>query len=229
MKKEQIVKFYQMYRLYIFPSIVAVSSIFLIIFAIYPQTVKVMTNQKSQGELDEKVKFLESKVSALESYAAEDLSQKVTAALNAYPPEKDYAAILGLLQQLAAGSGFTINSVSLGNTLSESGAEGFSVKIDLSGSKSFLNTLFANLENSPRILRISSIDASAGKTSGIISVSLNLDVPYSAIPQNAGTTDAPLPELSQKENEILEQLAKISVQLPKSVSSSTRGKSNPFE
>lgn len=229
MKKEQILKFYQTYRLYIFPAIVAVSSIFLIIFAIYPQTVKVMTNQKSQGALDTKVKFLESKVSALESYDADDLSQKVTAALSAYPPEKDYATILGLLQQLAAGSGFTINSVSLGNTLSGSGAEGFSVKIDLSGSKNFLNTLFTNLENSPRILRITSIEASVSKTSGMIDVSLNLDVPFSSTPQNAGTADTPLPELSQKENEILEQLAKISAQLPKSVSSSTRGKANPFE
>lgn len=229
MKKEQILKFYQMYRLYIFPAIVAVSSIFLIIFAIYPQTLKVLTNQKSQGELNEKVKFLDGKVSALESYDAEDLSQKVSAALNAYPPEKDFATILGLLQQLAAGSGFTINSVSLGNTVSALGAEGFSVKIDLSGSKSFLNTLFTNLENSPRILRITSIDASASKTSGNVDVSLNLDVPYSATPQNAGTADTPLPQLSQKENEVLEQLGRISAQLPKSAPSSSRGKANPFE
>ena len=46
MKKEDLIKFYTAYRAYIFPAGVALASIFLILFVIYPQTVKLFNNQK---------------------------------------------------------------------------------------------------------------------------------------------------------------------------------------
>ena len=114
MKKEEIIQIYQKYRLYIFPAIVALSSLTLIIFVIYPQTVKLFTNQKAGEEFFNKSEILASKVQALESYDKQDLSRKLNAALSSYPSDKDFVSAMGLLQNIATGAGFSTVSMSLG-------------------------------------------------------------------------------------------------------------------
>lgn len=230
MKREDLIKFYNAYRLYIFPAVVAFSSIFLIIFAIYPQTIKLIDNQKTAGDIMTKSKFLESKVSALESYDEEDLSRKLTIALNAFPSEKDFGNTLGLLQQLVAVSGFTITSISLGNSTNKIGnSDSFSINLEVKGNKALLQNLLDNLESAPRLLRIGTIDISSNKVYETLSVVLGLQVLYSLPPQTAGEADSPLPELSQKDEEALITLSKISASIPKTNLQTSRGKSNPFE
>lgn len=231
MKKETVAKFYLQYRLYIFPAIVALSSLFLIIFAIYPQTAKLIENQKAAGDLINKSKFLTTKVAALESYNEEDLSSKVGVALNAFPVYKDYERILGLLQGLATESGFTISSIALGNTAGQAGnSNSFGIKLEIKGPKALFQNLLTNLENSPRIMRISNIDITATQASGAVDASLVLEVLYSPMPQNFGSIDSPLPELTQKEEELLASFAERSlVASPSAAQPSQRGKTNPFE
>ncbi len=231
MKKETINKFYLRYRLYIFPAIVALSSLFLIIFAIYPQTAKLIENQKVAGDLTNKSKFLETKVVALESYNGEDLSQKVGMALDAFPADKDYGNILGLLQGLAAQSGFTISSIALGNTSGKLGnASNFEIKLEIKGPRNLFQIFLMNLENSPRIMRVSSIDISSAQASEALDAAVVIEVLYSPSPQSFGTVDSPLPTLSQKDEEILVALSRTTLTASFSaVQPSQRGKANPFE
>lgn len=233
MKKETIAKFYLNYRLYIFPIMVALSSLFLIVFAIYPQTAKLIGNQKAQGDLINKSQFLETKVLALESYDQEDLSRKVGFALSAYPTDKDFGNVVGLLQQLVGQSGFNITSLALGNVPSKADvSSSYEIKLQITGAKNLLAVLLSNLENSARLMRVNSIDVSSGPNSQIVDVSLGVAVLYSSAPQSFGSVDSPVTKLSQADEELITRLAKVS---PVSVSpqapapSLPRGKANPFE
>lgn len=231
MKKETIYQFYQHYKLYIFPTVVALSSLFLILFALYPQTAKLIENQRVAGDLVNRSKFLSTKVAALESLDAGDLSQKVGIALNTFPAEKDYGNIFGLLQVLAAQSGFTISSISVGNGTGVVGsASSFEIKLEVKGSRNLFKVFITSLENSPRIMKIGSIDIASAQSSETLDASLAVEVLYSLAPQTFGTIDSPLPSLNQKEEELLAVLSRVN--LPASSSAtlpSQRGKANPFE
>lgn len=234
MKKEKLFKFYRSYRLYIFPAIVALSSLFLIVFVIFPQIAKLILNQRDVGELINKSKFLETKVFALESYNSEDLSRKLEIALNAYPGSKDYGAVMGLLQQLVAQSGFTVASIALGSTTKVSSRpESYELKLEIAGVKPNLPILLNNLESSSRLIRVNSIDVASSNNQAALNVSLVVEILFSALPQSLGSTDSPLPDLSQKDEEVLAALAEAA---PSSISqpqatpgTSIRGKTNPFE
>lgn len=235
MKKEALIRLYSEYRLLIFPIVVALSSLFLIIFAIYPQTIKLIENQKLALDFTNKSKFLETKVIALESFDEADLSKKTSIALSAFPSEKDYGNILGLMQQLIAESGFSITSISLGEGGKLNQADSYTVKLQVQGARALFQTLLSNLEKSPRLMKISTIDISANQASQTADVSLAIDVFYSGLSQNFGAVDSPLPQIEQKEEELLANLARAneagssSLAIEPSISSSPKGKSNPFE
>lgn len=240
MNKEELAKFYGMYRLYIFPAAVIVSSLFLIIFAVIPQTLSLINNQKKATALSAKSKFLEDKVLALESYNGSDLSQKTAVALSAFPAEKDFGNILGLLQNLTGRSGFSITAISISDAGSKlDKISSYTVKLQVSGSKVLFQTLLGSLEGSPRLIKVTSIDITSDQTAGSVSASLELAVLYAPAPRDFGTVDFPLPQISQKNEELLTSLAQVG----KTVSaggivagsgssqgiSSPKGKSNPFE
>ncbi len=232
MKKEVFAEFYVKYRLFIFPSIVVFSSLILIIFVIFPQITSLLINQKVQGDLNKKSKFLDIKAQALESYNVEDLSQKVDSALASYPSDKDIGTAVGLIQSLTAQSGFIVTAISLGaSSNSVTDAKSYGIKLDATGPGSLLNVLFTNIENSTRLLRISNIEVTNSSDRQSVTISMGLDALYSPLPNSFGSVDSPLPELSQKEQEVLTKLAgnitpaltSTNVILP------SRGRANPFE
>lgn len=234
---EEFTKFYQTYKLYIFPIIVGLSSLILIIFVIYPQTVKLILNQQAQGELTTKTQFLDTKVQALEGYDANVLGNQVNLALGFYPADKEIVPILGLLQNIASESGFSIVSISLsggGVKTQGSKTQSYVVKLEALGSIQALPHFLSTIEGSPRLMRVSSFDVTSANSSKGASIAIDVDVLYSAPPSDLGSIDSPLPELSQKDQEVISKLASLNKnsflsQQEASVSSGLRGKVNPFE
>lgn len=229
-------KFYQTYKLYIFPAVVSLSSLFLIVFAIIPQTAKLLENQRSVGELSAKSKLLEAKVSALESYDENDLSSKVGFVLSSLPADKDFVNILGLLQNLTGMSGYSVTAISVAATSGKPGkTSNYTVKLEVTGARALFQTLLYNLENSPRLIRVDNIDISSNQASGVLNAALTLQVLYAQLPQNLGTEDSPLPKIDPKDEELLTSLSQFSQAAGRaeatqsSMLSSPRGKSNPFE
>lgn len=240
MRKEVLVKFYQSYKLYIFSAVAAISSLILIIFVIYPQTSKLLSNQRLDKDVSQKSKFLEAKAQALESYDPEDLSLKVRNVLGSYPVDKDLVAAVSLLQNFTAQSGFSIISLSVGGGSGKGASQSYSVKLDILGPKALLPGMIKGIEDSNRLMRVSSIEETAGRDSGSTTVSLAVDILYSSVPGEFGSIDSPLPELSDKDQEILARLASTSTNTsigtaPISGQPTTpselppRGKANPFE
>lgn len=235
MKKENILKFYQSYRSYIFPAIVVLSNLFLIVFVIYPQTAKLISNQKDMGEIIHKSQFLETKVSAMEIYNSDDLSRKLEIAMSAYPGNKDFGVAMGLLQQLVAQSGFKIVAIAQGNNSKASGgADSYELKLEIIGIKPNLPILLNNLENAPRLIRVNSIDVASGNNLQALNVSLVVEILFTALPQSFSFADALPPVLSQQDEDLITRLAGAGGAAVESGSDSgsiptTRGKSNPFE
>lgn len=235
MKQETILKFYARYKIYIFPTIVALSSLFLILVVIYPQASKLIINQGAVSDLASKSNFLETKVQALEGYNQEDLSREVSYALALLPLDKDFGNIVGLMQQVAGQSGFSVTAVSLGNTSNQlKNANSFEVKLEAQGIKNLLPVFLNNLENSKRLIKVSSIDIASGLNPQTVNVSISVEVFYSSLPQNYGTVDSPLPELTSKDRDLINLLAGLSttsiIASPSAaIQFGSRGKSNPFE
>ncbi|MBI4036051.1 type 4a pilus biogenesis protein PilO [Candidatus Daviesbacteria bacterium] len=234
MKKEEIIKFYQTYKLFLFPTIVALSCLFLIVFVIYPQISNLISNQKNADELMAKSKILETKVIALESLNQDDLSAHVRLALESLPPERDYGGTLGLLQQLVSQAGFSLTSISLNTSSNKSGnINSFPVQVEVKGARIMFQTLLNNLEGSSRLIRVSSFDVSSGADSQIVDASLKLDVLYAQVAPASGGADAPLAGFSEKESQVLSKLAESSntfISAPSETGPvSPRGKANPFE
>ncbi len=238
MKKDEIIKLYQAQRLYIFPSLVALASLILIILVIYPQTIKLITNQKVKGEIFNKSQFLEAKAQSLESYDPTDLNRQVNFAVGSYPTDRDFVSALALLQSLTLQSGFSITSMSLENASSKgqnAQSQSYNIKIDILGPSPLLPTLFSKIENSPRLMRVSSVELTSGKDSQGAAVSLTVEVLYSSAAGGLGSNDSPLPQLSQKDEEVIAKLAKLGPPVrsqqttAQSVQLGPRGKANPFE
>lgn len=232
MKKEELLKFYDKFKLLIFPAVIVLSSLILIILVIYPQVTKLLANQKAAGEIAEKSKFLEAKVQTLESYDPADLALKVNSALSSYPVDKDYVNVLRLLQNIIAQSGFSIVSLSLGAVSERSGnVSSYGLKLDVLGPTIKLPTLLSNIESSYRLMRLSNLETSAGKDLQT-SASLNVEVLYASGPVGFGSIDSPLPELSSEEETILARLARvgdITIEEQTTAQLGPRGKSDPFE
>lgn len=234
---DDLAKLYLAYRLYLFPIIVGISALILILFVIYPQTVSLMTNQNISEELFTKLKFLDTKVQALEGYNVDDLTNKVDVALGFYPVEKDIIPVLGLLQSLTAQTGFTINAMSLsgiGGKVQNTKAQSFSIKMELIGPNQSLPFFLSQIESSKRLMRVNSVDVISSGVSGGVGVSVEVDVLYSSPPTDLGSINSPLPELSKKDLEVIAKLTglnNVTVTRQQSADQSfgLRGKANPFE
>lgn len=233
MKKEEIVKFYSNYKIFIYPTVTAIVGLLLLVLVIYPQSMQLLSNQKAQQEISARSDFLEAKAKHLGTYDQADLSNQVNLSLSSFPADKDFASVIGLLQNLTAQAGFNIISLSLGSSGGQNrNVQSYSIKLDLIGPLSFSSTLLKAIENSPRLIKISGIEVSAGKDLNSAAISLNLDVLYSAAMSSYGTVDSPLPELSEQDREVLATLQSSISSLvePQATSgASIRGKVNPFE
>lgn len=226
---KELGKFYQKYRLYIFPVSVAISCLILIIFIIYPQVVKLIQGSRLQQDFSTRSKFLEAKASALENYDEADLQRKVSFVLASLPSEKDFTNMVSLLQRLTAKSSFSILSLSLTTVQSSSKDQSYGVKVEMVGPKTLLSSLLSSIENSPRIMRVSTIDITSGRIADVVSATLTVEVFFAQVLDSFGTVDSPLPKLSDKDEELISRLATTQPIITTPIPSSAKGRSDPFE
>lgn len=230
---QEIIKFYQTNKIYLFPIIVGISSLILIIFIIYPQTVALLANQQVEKVVSNNSELLTNKVNALEQYDNIDLNQKVDSALGFYPTDKEVVPVVGLLQNLASKAGFSTISMSLGGISgkSDNKSQSYTIKLELSGPSQLLQSLLSNIENSQRLMRVNSVELTSGSDPRGAEVTLIVEVLYASPPSDLGGVDSPLPQLSQTDQEIINKLTLIvpSRSTQQISTLGTKGKANPFE
>lgn len=233
MRKKDLSIFYLKYRFYVFPIIVILSCFILIVFIIYPQIINLISNARLEKQLKERQGVLEAKAQVLESINEQDLSIKVNSVLTAYPAEKDFASVVGLLQQLASQSGFSLTTLSLGHSSSAkyAGSQSYNVKLEILGPKSLLTGFIDSIEESPRIMRVGTLELTTTRDTNVVNSILEIEVLFASLPATFGTVDSPLPQLTTKDEELIAKLAASALsQAPtQPVTLGPRGKTNPFE
>lgn len=230
MSKESLAKFYQKYKLLIFPSVVAFSCLILIIFVLIPQIGVFLKNSGVQQELGTRSDFLDSKVVALENLNEPELLSRVSYVLTSLPREKDFAETIALLQKIAGDHGYVIASLTFGAGEGKAGGgQSFGVRMEVVGSEALLGSLLSNIEGSPRLLRVASMEVSSGKEVDIVSVNLALEALFAPMPAALGSIDTPLPEISAGEEQLLSKLSSTVLPQPPPLSPTQIGKTDPFE
>lgn len=235
MKTGDLLAFYLKYKMILFPSVVVLSCLILVIFVIVPQLMSLLAGRQIQGELTSKREFLEVKARDLQVVNEEDLKAKVNTVLAAFPADKDYANVMIGLQNVAGKWGFKIDSFALsGQDVKVKSSQGYLINLEVSGARALLPSLLNDIENMSRVMRIGALQISGGPDPAGANVSLGIIAFYAPAPSSYGSFDSPLPELSQKDEEIITKLTSIApvqqddtgvleeVVIP-------TGKDNPFE
>lgn len=232
MEKQILLDFYKKYRPLIISLSIGVSSLVLIIVVILPQLNSLMNDQKKYNDINNKSQILEVKAKELSTLNEGDLKNKVSVALSSLPTDKDLYSIIGVIQNVINGRGFNLVGLQIGQTLGASSkAQGFSVKVEVVGPKESLGQLLSDIEASPRVMKVSSFDVASQSNSKLTDTNIDISVFYASIPNNLGSIDAQLPKLSDKQEELISNLIKLTPVATTftPVSGSSRGKSNPFE
>lgn len=230
--KKEISQLIIKYKAFLLPFVVGVSSLILIVFVIYPQLTGFFKGQEDLQIAEQKLKKLQVKASDLENLDEDDLKKKLNFALVALPLEKDYATIIGVFQRLTAESGMSLENLQVGGggAGADKKTSGYSIKLELLGTKPGLDQLLGKIGQAPQVMKVSGIEVTSFKTD--VNVALTIDVFYLPAPTSLGALDSDLPKITDEEQKLLARLASIS---PASVPTTTpatllpRGKPDPFQ
>lgn len=234
MDTEQLKKYYQQYRLIIFPVVTAGASLILIALVIFPQLSKFLSNNEAYTSLQKQNEFLEVKADELENVNSGDLKQKLDISLAALPAGRDLTETMALLQSIVAQSGFLLNSLEFGSSAAGKGTTGYTVNLDVTGSKANLSNLLNSIESSYRPMKVNNVDVALSRTDDNVNSTISINVFYAPIPNSVGKIDAPVPKLSATEQELIDKLSQetslaSSVDQSAPVNISPTGKADPFE
>lgn len=234
MEKVGFLKFYHQYKIILFPILVAISSFILIFFVIYPQLSKLISNNNKLSEINQKVSALGVKAEALNQVNQNEIKGNLDLALSALPLDKDYSNAISSVQALASQLGFNVISVDvIASTVNTTGPTypGFSLRAEIVGPADLLNKLLIDIENSFRVMKVSSLEVNPSRSGEVVTALVTVNVFYSPPPKTLGEIATPLPEFSKRDQELISTLARSSegVAGTSGTLGVPRGKSNPFE
>ncbi len=232
MNKEKIAQFYSKYKIFIFPISVAIASLVLIVVVIYPQISTFLKNQSDFEDMSKRLQSLEVKAKDLEVLDVDDLNNGLAIAFASLPSDQDLATITGVIQRLATISGVSLASLQVnpGQVISLNGANGFTVKAEISGSKAAVSRFINNIDQSSRLMKISTIEISHSRVgSDLTTALLSVHVFYSPSPKELGPIDSELPQLTSDDQRVIATLAKAKTTVGFTSPTLPKGKSNPFD
>lgn len=231
MKKHSFLKVYNEYSLYIYPVLVGLISL-LLIGLVFPQVIKLISNNEALRVLSEKAIKLNTKDKALQNLDDNSLGSKVKIMMASLPQDLDFSTIVGIVQGVVSKSSYSLTSVQLGsgNALN-SGVSGYILRIEVFGPKANFAKLLDDLEDSYRVMRVTSVENTFDKGGDVVKSVISLEAYYSLLPKSLGSIEAPLPVLSAQDEDTINKLSRLGVVTPSSETATLapRGKSDPFE
>lgn len=229
--KRQLFELMAKNKALLLPAVVGVSSLIIIALIIYPQLMAFLKGQEDLQAAEHKLNKLKVKAADLENLDENDLKKKLDYALVALPQERDYATIIGVFQRVTAEAGMSLGSLQVGGqgAGADKKGSGYTVKLELLGTKSGLDLLLEKIQQVPQVMKVGAMEIASIESD--VNVSLSVDVFYLAVPTSIGSIDADLPKITGEEESLLARLASIS---PASVPAEPttllpRGKPDPFQ
>lgn len=233
LETDQLAEFYRKYRIIIWPVIVGLSCLLIAGLIIVPQLL-VYFNLRSEAEdLSQRLGILQAKAQELEQLNEADYNENLELALAALPADKQIPQSLSLLQSMITQAGLSLENIKFSDSSNSPNntENSFQLGVTVLGSMDSLKRLLAAVRTAPRIYHLESVNAQSVRTSNAIEADVSLRVFYEPKTTNLGAIDQPVPELSEADLKLLDELA-TKIRLSGSASASfdvPLGKSNPFQ
>lgn len=222
---------YLRYQHLVVPGVVLVVAILISVLVTGPQLFKVLEAFKTIEDKSAEKSFYQQKIATLSGIDTELYRKNLDTALLALPVDKNIPGVTGELLVALSGSGMTLDGITF------SGADGaadktseYTLRMEVSGSEESLESFMERVKLSPRIVKLTTIDVNKARN-GNLTASISFVALYQPLPNNIGTVDQPVPEISEKD---LQTLADIKIkadaqpQIITGEAVKVEGKSNPF-
>lgn len=206
------------------------------ILVVYPTLSGLLSSNQKLNDLHNKSQVLTAKAAELASLNQTELNNNLRVSTSALPTDQDYASAFGTIQSLSAMSAYSITSVQIVPNLPAgfpSKIPGFTLKVEMLGSRATLNTFLSALESSPRVMKVAGFEVNPAKTGNTINVVVNIAVFYSPSPRSLGSADVPLPSITSEDKAVIANLAKANTIINQGLGEPletyvSKGKSDPF-
>lgn len=229
---------YIKYKQYIIPAAVLIIALLISVLVTVPQFMRLFETFATIEDLTNQRQFYQEKAAELESANLASYQEDLNVALIALPVDKDIPGVTGEILTALSGSGMTLDGITFSNSPAESEkVEEFSMRVDVTGSEAALQNFLERVKVTPRIIKLTSIESSKGRN-GDMSATIGFVTLYQKLPSNIGAVDAPLPELTKENSEILADIKARAGNIPTAGSTGSGrgsdgttgpvGKLNPF-
>ncbi|MBA7495518.1 hypothetical protein ES702_06105 [subsurface metagenome] len=211
-------------KIYLFPFVS-----FLVILVLFNSIVKIKIVKifKIRSEIKnqrEKLSRLIEKHTALAALDETALKEQFLLANEAIPSKRDVAGLLAQVERIALETGLLIDGVSLkGGGIATQSAEKqekipqkksenkFQSKVTIKGEMERIRDFLEKLLKSRRIIEVTRVQLSAPLTQvatpSAMTTIVTIDVFFKLLPETMGAADSPLPQITQTEKEVYEEIA----------------------
>src|SRR5688500_17519835 len=150
-------------KYYLKPILAAFSSLVILGVVIIPQIMAYFVVKDKINSVDSRVNSLEAKASELESVDTKIYQENMETVFSALLKEKEIPLAMVSLQNIVNESGLILESIKLIDTPVTTNSNSYMLNLFVIGQKESLRTFLLGLLQSPRVLKLESIDAQSVK------------------------------------------------------------------
>lgn len=226
--KQEVLK----YKILLWPIITGISFLVILTFVIIPQIGAYLDIRNQIFGLRGRSNSLEVKAEELNIIDSSKMQKDLQTALTVLPQNPDVPEALLTLQETILKSGLILKDTSYVATGNAGRASSFLLNITVLGQINSLRNFLINLQTSPRVFQVEAISVKF-QQGALMEAEIPVSVFYHPLTPVSTNIDQEAPKLSEKEEKLLTDLAKmVSAPILNASESATfvpLGKTNPFE
>lgn len=227
---------YLKYKLFFWPVTTGLAALVILSLVIIPQILVYINTQGKISDANTKFEVIDAKAQELAQIDSSVISKDLQTVYSVLPKEQEVPQALVTLTSLVNSSGLTLKNTVYGGSKKTDKQNNFVLTISVIGRVNSIRDFLNNLNSSPRVFKVESIDVQFQRGSQLVEAKIPLLVYFQ--PSDGQTnlaSDQPLPKLSSDDEKLLDELAKqsfdmgMTASLESTSSSVPLGKADPFE
>lgn len=227
-------KFYEKYKLLIWPIFVVAVTIGVTAMVVVPQFLDYLRLREEITVINDKSASLEQRALKMEEINQIAVEDGLKVVFTILPADQDVSEALTSLEDLVNRSGLILKTVTYASAKKAAAdKDSFQLNTSVLGPISSVRDFLINLKEGSRVFRVDSISARFQQDGMIVESDIPVSVFYSPSVSAANVVlEQPVPQLSQKEGQLLSKLSNAIPRSQATVSSEVSvplGKTNPFE
>ena len=222
---------YKKYELFVIPFITALLIVLMVVLVIVPNVFQYIETEKKLSEAKVKVDFFKQKKVNLQAIDKTQYTTGINRSLAILPDDKDTPAAISQLYYVLGLTNMQVQNIAFSEGGEDKTGKNFKISLELNGTFSELTNFILKLKETPRIMRINSLEVSSPSGSTSLFASFILSAYYEPLPKEISTVDQPLAQITDKDLEVLGKLSNTAfpVTTENTNFSGPKGKDNPFE